>query len=105
MCTDADSLNSQSARSGVQKLVADAVRWTCDPDSLTFKSTAELERPDAMIGQERAERSLDFGVDIQSPGFNIFAVGLPGTGRTSMILERLQAVASHLPTPPDGCYV
>jgi predicted ATP-dependent protease len=58
-----------------------------------------------MIGQERAERSLDFGVDIQSPGFNIFAVGLPGTGRTSMILERLRAVARRLPTPPDWCYV
>ena len=105
MSTDAVSLDEQPKPSGVQELGADAVRWTCDPDSLTFESTAELERPDAMIGQERAERSLDFGVDIQSPGFNIFAVGLPGTGRTSMILERLQAVASGLPTPPDWCYV
>ena len=81
------------------------MRWTCDPDTLGFESTAELERPDAMIGQERAERSLDFGVDMRSPGFNIFAMGLPGTGRTSMILERLRAVADSRPTPPDWCYV
>ena len=81
------------------------MRWTCDPDTLSFVSTAELERPDALIGQERAERSLEFGVDIRSPGFNIFAMGLPGTGRTSMIFERLRAVADSRPTPPDWCYV
>ena len=81
------------------------MRWTCNPDTLSFVSTAELERPDALIGQERAERSLEFGVDIRSPGFNIFAMGLPGTGRTSMIFERLRAVADSRPTPPDWCYV
>ena len=87
------------------ELSADAVRWTCDPGTLSFESTAELERPDALIGQERAERSLEFGVDIRSPGFNIFAMGLPGTGRTSMIFERLRVVADSRPTPPDWCYV
>ena len=87
------------------ELSADAVRWTCDPDTLGFESTAELERPDALIGQERAERSVEFGVDIRSPGFNIFAMGLPGTGRTSMIFERLRAVADSRSTPPDWCYV
>ena len=81
----------------MSELSADAVRWTCDPDTLSFASTAELERPDALIGQERAERSLEFGVDIRSPGFNIFAMGLPGTGRTSMIFERLRAVADSRP--------
>ena len=89
----------------MSELSADAVRWTCDPDTLSFESTAELEPPDALIGQERAERSLEFGVDIRSPGFNIFAMGLPGTGRTSMIFERLRAVADSRPTPPDWCYV
>lgn len=89
----------------MSELSADAARWTCDPDTLSFESTAELERPDALIGQERAERSLEFGVDIRSPGFNIFAMGLPGTGRTSMIFERLRAVADSRPTPPDWCYV
>ncbi len=87
------------------ELSVDAVRWTCDPGTLGFESTAELDRPDALIGQERAERSLDFGVDMRSPGFNIFAMGLSGTGRTSMILERLRAVADSRPTPPDWCYV
>ncbi len=97
--------DSRRLPSGVSELSAESVRWTCDPDVLGFESTAELERPDALIGQERAERSLEFGVDIRSPGFNIFAMGLPGTGRTSMIFERLRAVADSRPTPPDWCYV
>ena len=97
--------DSRSLPPDVSELSADAVRWTCDQDALGFESTAELERPDALIGQERAERSLEFGLDIRSPGFNIFAMGLPGTGRTSMIFERLRSVADSRPTPSDWCYV
>ena len=97
--------NGAEASDGLRELRGREVRFTCDPNDFGFETTAELEAPDTMIGQARAERSLDFGVDIKSPGFNIFAVGLPGTGRTSMILERLRAVARELPTPDDWCYV
>mgnify|MGYP001353211196 CR=1 FL=1 len=52
----------------VRKLNAADVRWTCNPSQLTFGTTADLDPPDALIGQTRAERSLEFGVDIKSPG-------------------------------------
>ncbi len=94
-----------SGRAGIHELRADEVRWTCDPTRLGFQTTTELDPPDAMIGQERAEKSLDFGVDIKSRGFNIYAAGLPGTGRTSMILDRLRETARAQPTPDDWCYV
>jgi len=90
---------------GARRLEAAEVRWTCGPDDLPFKTTAELAPPDALIGQERAERSLEFGVDIRSRGFNIYAAGIPGTGRTSMIMARLRAEAARRPTPDDWCYV
>jgi len=90
---------------GARELSADDVRWTCDAEQFRFATTADLEGPDAMIGQARAEAALDFGVDIQSKGFNIYAVGEPGTGRTSMILARLRATAAAQPSPPDWCYV
>lgn len=90
---------------GARRLTAAEVRWTCGPDDLPFASTAELAPPDALIGQARAERSLEFGVDIRSHGFNIYAAGTPGTGRTSMIMARLQDEASRRPTPDDWCYV
>ena len=90
---------------GARRLTAAEVRWTCNPADLPFHSTAELTPPDALIGQERAERSLEFGVDIRSRGFNIYAAGIPGTGRTSMIMARLRAEAARRPTPDDWCYV
>lgn len=90
---------------GARRLTAAEVRWTCGPNDLPFETTAELTPPDALIGQERAERSLEFGVDIRSLGFNIYAAGIPGTGRTSMIMARLQAEAARRPTPDDWCYV
>ena len=90
---------------GARRLTAAEVRWTCDPADLPFASTADLSPPDALIGQERAERSLEFGVDIRSRGFNIYAAGTPGTGRTSMVMAQLQAEAARHPTPNDWCYV
>lgn len=93
------------AGGGARRLSATQVRWTCGPNDLLFQSTAELTPPDALIGQERAGRSLEFGVDIRSRGFNIYAAGIPGTGRTSMIMARLKAEASRRLTPDDWCYV
>lgn len=97
--------NQNESGSGARRLTAAEVRWTCGPDDLPFETTAELTPPDALIGQERAERSLEFGVDIRSLGFNIYAAGIPGTGRTSMIMARLQTEAARRPTPDDWCYV
>ena len=47
---------------GVRKLVATDVRWTCDPKDLSFETTADLKAPDALIGQARAERSLELSL-------------------------------------------
>ena len=105
MTESAAGESASGGRAGVRHLTGAEARWTCDPSTLTFETTAELDAPDAMIGQERAERSLDFGVDIKSHGFNIFAAGIPGTGRTSMILDRLRDVARSQPTADDWCYV
>ncbi len=105
MTKSATEKSAPDGRGGVRELTGAEARWTCDPSTLTFETTAELDAPDAMIGQERAERSLDFGLDIKSHGFNIFAAGMPGTGRTSMILDRLRDVAQSQPTADDWCYV
>ena len=104
MASSGESRRNDSG-GGARRLEAAEVRWTCGPDDLPFKTTAELAPPDALIGQERAERSLEFGVDIRSRGFNIYAAGIPGTGRTSMIMARLRAEAARRPTPDDWCYV
>ena len=87
------------------ELPVSALRRAADPRRLAFRSTAELEPLSEVIGQPRALASVDFGVRIPSPGYNLFALGPPGTGRTTAILRSLAAQAADRPTPDDWCYV
>ncbi len=90
---------------GAQKLSASEVRATCDPSELDFETTAELPPLKEIIGQPRATEALRFGVDIDSFGYNIFALGPPGTGKMSFVKSVLDEVAKSKPVPDDWCYV
>lgn len=48
---------------------------------------------------------MDFGLGIRSPGYNIFLVGQPGTGRTTYAKGAVRDKAAQQPVPPDWCYV
>ena len=65
------------------KLGVEQLYWRCEPTSLGGSSTDEIEALNTIIGQERAVRALRFGLDIRDQGFNIYAAGAPGTGRTA----------------------
>lgn len=78
---------------------------TCDPRRLKFKTTADLPLADDIIGQPRAVRAIDFGIDVRGPGFNIFVMGPGGTGRMTTVERFLTAHAAQQPTPPDWVYV
>lgn len=77
----------------------------CDPSSLGWKTSAEAPSLDTIIGQERAVSALRFGLDIANKGFNIYAAGNPGTGRTTAIERYLNEFAAKKPVPSDWCYV
>jgi len=81
------------------------LRLESDPSMFSFDSTAELQPLDRVIGQERAVRAIDFGVEMPSYGYNIFAVGLPGSGRTTAVRQFLGRRARQRPVPADWCYV
>jgi predicted ATP-dependent protease len=71
---------------------ADKLRWTCDPEMFKFKCTKELAPLKDFIGQERATRAVEFGLNMGNSGYNIYVSGITGTGRTSMVktyIERL----------------
>lgn len=86
-------------------LAPDQLRRATDPALFSFASTQELEDLDHIIGQERAVRAIDFGVEIESKGYNIYAVGPAGSGRTSTVREFLERHAAKRPAPADWCYV
>ncbi|MFA6507466.1 MAG: Lon-like protease helical domain-containing protein [Treponemataceae bacterium] len=58
----------------------------------------ESEESDAVtiIGQTRALTALSLGLGIQSKGYNIFIMGLPGTGRRTALLK---ALLDYNPSP------
>ncbi len=88
-----------------QKLAVEKLRWECDENLFPFETTADIPELEGSIGQERALRSIDFGLGMQESGFNLFLSGQAGTGRNSTIKNILKKRAKSEPTPPDLCYV
>jgi len=77
----------------------------CDVSALAFRTTAELPELTEIIGQARAVSSVEFGMGIYNDGYNIFAVGPTGTGKSSTIYEFLSRQAASRPAPDDWIYV
>ena len=86
-------------------LLAEHVSTRLDPKQLPFNSSSELEPFTGVLGQQRAENAIRFGVGMNRPGYNIYAMGDNGTGRSSYIREYLKAQAAQQPAPSDWCYV
>ena len=81
------------------------LRSTCDPKMFTFKDTSEVNPLEKVIGQERAVQAIEFGLNMKSPGYNIFVTGIEGTGKSTIIKDIVHQYAKKLPTPPDWCMV
>jgi lon-related putative ATP-dependent protease len=89
----------------LSELAAGDVWNPCDPSIFEFDSVESLPADVAIIGQDRAVRAIDFGVGIASFGFNIYALGYTGTGRTTTIRTFLERIAADQPVPDDWIYV
>lgn len=76
-----------------------------DPDLFGFETTAELDGPVLVVGQDRALDAVRFGIGIQQKGYNLYALGPQGLGKYDVISDFIEERAAELPTPPDWCYV
>ena len=88
-----------------QSLTPEELRWTCDPKQFPFMTTDEIQPLEETIGQERALRAMDFGLGLESHGFNIYVLGESGTGKTSTVRAMLEKKAGNEKVPDDWCYV
>ena len=88
-----------------RELSAKMLYTACREDQLPFNSTVEVDASDEIVGQERALSAIQFGTRIAGNGYNIFALGSPGTGKFTALRHILTAEAEHKPTPSDWCYV
>lgn len=85
---------------------AAGLRLVIDPATLGFADTSELlHHPLPWIGQERAEQAARFGLQMDQPDYNLFVLGEVGSGRTTLLCQMMQAVATERPVPPDLCYL
>src|SRR5512141_1237904 len=88
-----------------RELAVSELRWQCPEEWIPAASTAEITPSTGIIGQARAVRALEFGLAIESLGFNVFVTGLTGTGRMTAIELHLRPLAAHGAAPDDLLYV
>ena len=90
---------------------ADRVCWHCNTADFKFECTDELTPPQGLIGQDRALNAIQFGLDVEKRGYNLFVTGLTGTGKGSAIKRHLQAIIDQRKNEGvqfpiyDWCYV
>jgi lon-related putative ATP-dependent protease len=87
------------------ELSPEQLRRACSVEHFNFKTTADLSPERKIIGQPRGVRAIEFGIDIRSPGFNIYVLGPSGTGRTTAISQFLEDRAITDEVPRDWVYV
>ncbi len=89
----------------VRELSPEELRRRCDPNQFNFETTKELPDLEGIIGQPRAARAIEFGISIPSQGFNIYALGPTGSGKTFTVKSFLEEKAAKEKVPDDWCYV
>ena len=65
------------------ELGPEKLRWRCELSRIPFETTAQAQKREGFVGQERALRALKMGVELSAPGYNVFVCGLAGTSRPS----------------------
>ena len=87
------------------RLAPEALTRPFSAEQFSFTTTNDLEPFRGVLGQERAVEALQFGVAMPRPGYNVFDMGEPGTGRFSFVKRYLKAEAKRMQTPSDWVYV
>ena len=91
--------------SRIKELTYKDLKKECDPAFFKFKTTRELDPFDGVIGQSRAIKAMEFGLNIDIKGYNIFIEGPTGIGKTIYARNKLSEIAKTKPVPDDWCYV
>lgn len=89
----------------IPELRPEKLRWRCELSRIPFETTAQAQRREGFVGQERALRALKMGVELSAPGYNVFVCGLAGTSRGGTIAQMIEELHPATKTSLDRCYV
>ncbi len=70
-----------------------------------FKTTADIEDYYSGIGQERGIKALEFGLNVDVKGYNLYLEGPSGVGKTRYTKTYLDKLAKKKKAPCDWCYI
>lgn len=88
-----------------KELKPEELRWKCDPNIFEFESTEDIDPIEGILGQERALKAIRLGVDLRSPGYNIYIAGLSGSGKATTVKQMLEKISANCPPLYDHAYV
>lgn len=81
------------------------LKMICNQDMFKFDTTQELEPINDGIGQERGIKALEFGIDVNVKGYNLYIEGPSGVGKTMYAKNYLDSIAPKKKVPNDWCYI
>lgn len=90
----------------IRQLSASQLSHVCDPTQFSFDTTADLKPSfTGIVGQPRASKSIRFGLEMPSRGYNIYVLGPTAMGHREMVEKFLKQHAEGQPVPNDWVYV
>ena len=89
----------------IEPLAPDALYRHCEGELPAFETTQDLPDLGDSFGQARAADAVRLAIDVRHPGYNVFVMGEPGSGRHSLVRRLLEGKAAEQPPPQDWCYV
>ena len=81
------------------------LKMICDPKIFKFETTENLKPITAGIGQDRGIKALEFGINVEAKGYNIYIEGPSGVGKTMYTKNYLNKIAPKKKVPHDWCYI
>lgn len=81
------------------------LKMVCSPNQFEFESTDELDPIDTGIGQDRGIKALEFGLNVDVRGYNLYIEGPSGVGKTMYTKNYLNTISKKKKAPQDWCYI
>ena len=80
-----------------------AVRF--DPSALACATSVELPELDEVIGQERARAAVELGIAMRHPGYHLYVMGPPASGRKAIVRQAIDAHCRRFAPPARSDWV